>query len=144
MGKNVATTATTGSAAVNLGIKGATTTHSFMGAGLCEGTFEECVLKIAFDPKAKKRWQQVNTLIIEEVSQFSARNLDNVWGFADYFRFNKNNPTTHFSFCGLQIILIGDPLQVRSLFTNSLARTDNQTRDTTTQVGSTRTCRLTN
>ena len=65
--------ATTGCAAVLLGIPGAKTIHSWAGIGLAAGDVDNIVRKVATNRAKSKPWKDVQVLFIDEVSMLSAR-----------------------------------------------------------------------
>ncbi|MDR1670571.1 MAG: AAA family ATPase [Spiroplasmataceae bacterium] len=105
--KNIAVTATTGIASVNIG---GVTIHSFSGIG-GDGdklSAEDLVQKII---KQRSRdwinnWNKINTLIIDEASMLSGEIFDKLEYIARKVR--KNNQP----FGGLQVILTGDFFQL--------------------------------
>jgi ATP-dependent DNA helicase PIF1 len=101
----VAVTAYTGIAAVNIN---GTTLHSFAGTGigLGEAPLPDLVKKIQSNQKSQKRWQNTETLIIDEISMLDGESLDNLEFIARVIR-NNNLP-----FGGLQLILVGDFFQL--------------------------------
>ena len=72
-GKNVAVTAATGVAAVN--IQGSTF-HSWGGVGLARGTAESIYRNIEGNPRYRKRWLGVDIIIIDEISMIGTRFFD--------------------------------------------------------------------
>lgn len=105
--ENVAVTATTGIAAVN--IKGVTI-HSFSGIGGYGDTVsaEDIVKRILRQKTGKwfENWRSTNILIIDEISMLSGKMFDKLEYIARNVRKNKE------FFGGLQIILTGDFFQL--------------------------------
>ncbi|KAH9050435.1 PIF1-like helicase-domain-containing protein [Lactarius hengduanensis] len=71
--RRVAITASTGIASINIG---GTTLHSWAGIGLGEGTAENLSRKIRGTERLRKRWLEVDSLIIDEISMISAGLFD--------------------------------------------------------------------
>ena len=101
----IAITAMTGTAAYLLG---GTTLHSWANIGLASGNepTEQLVKKINKYQKAVRKWQEVDILVIDEISMMSYALLDKLEEVARCFR----NPNKIFG--GIQVILIGDFFQL--------------------------------
>jgi len=100
---NLAVTATTGVAALNIeGI----TFHSYTGLGLMKMPWKQTVEKLSKNEEIKKRLLSITTLLIDEISMFSSKELV----FLNHLL--KSIKKTTRSFGGLQIILVGDFLQL--------------------------------
>ncbi|CEP21456.1 PIF1 [Cyberlindnera jadinii] len=69
----VAVTASTGLAAVNIG---GITLHSFSGIGLGKEDADSLVKKVRRNRKASQRWKTVRVLIIDEISMISGELFD--------------------------------------------------------------------
>ncbi len=105
----VAVTASTGIAAVNLGISlGGQTIHSFAGIGLSNGMGDpnKVVKKIHSNPRVVERWQSTKVLVIDEISMIE-RKLFELLDFVGRKVRGNDQP-----FGGLQLILCGDFLQL--------------------------------
>lgn len=110
-GREVACCATTGIAAINLNIPEeqivATTLHSWAGVGLAKQAPKKLFVKVNHDSRAKKRWRQVEVLILDEVSMFGATLFEKLDYIAKKIRLDKDTP-----FGGIQLVLSGDFLQL--------------------------------
>jgi ATP-dependent DNA helicase PIF1 len=102
--KNIGITSTTGVSAVLLG---GSTLHSFLGIGLGNDTAESLFLKIRNNSKIFKRWLELNTLILDEVSMLKSDLFDKLELIARKIR-NNDKP-----FGGIQLIITGDFLQLQ-------------------------------
>ena len=109
--RTVAITSTTGISALQIG---GTTLHSYLGIGLGQGSAETIAERVGYNPKARQRWQQLDTLIIDEVSMLSSELFDKLDIVGRYIRYGKSflQRDWHKPFGGLQIILAGDFLQL--------------------------------
>lgn len=103
--KEVYITGTTGVSALNVG---GSTFHSFIGAGLANGSKEEVYRRVVNNFKANKRWNSVHVVILDECSMLSADLLEK----ADYVARNIRNGKRNVPFGGIQLILVGDMLQL--------------------------------
>ncbi|KAL5495571.1 hypothetical protein ACEPAI_1034 [Sanghuangporus weigelae] len=99
----VAVTASTGIAAVNIG---GTTLHSFAGVGLGKGDAERLVEMVEKSKFALNRWRTTKTLIVDEISMIDGRFFDAMELIARSVR-NDNRP-----FGGIQLVLSGDFYQL--------------------------------
>ena len=97
-------TATTGIAAVNIN---GVTIHSFAGVGLAKDPVNIILQKMSY--KAKKRIQECNTLIIDEVSMMSGDLMEKLHYV---FAVIKDKSPVLYPFGGVQVILFGDFLQL--------------------------------
>lgn len=100
-------TATTGVAAVNIG---GLTIHSWAGLGVHKQTAKNTANSIIMNTekeKYKNRIKNTKRLIIDEASMLEAGFLDFI---DEVFRMVRNDLETPFG--GMQIILVGDPLQL--------------------------------
>lgn len=100
---NIGITSTTGISA--LLIKGVTL-HSFLGIGLGKDTIPTLIQNIKQKRYIKKRWIELHTLIIDEVSMLSPSLFDKLNIIAKSIRTNTN------FFGGIQVILSGDFFQL--------------------------------
>ena len=71
--KKIAMTSTTGASAVLLG---GTTLHSYLGIGLGKGTVASIVRRVRDNPRLHNRWNDVETLVIDEVSMMTPALFD--------------------------------------------------------------------
>ena len=112
MGISVRCTATTGVAALNLNVPekriSASTLHSWAGVGLARDSAKKLLAKIECDSRAKKRWLNTDTLIIDEVSMLGASFFEKL----DFIGRNVRIRQKHKTFGGIQLILSGDFLQL--------------------------------
>lgn len=99
--KNIAITSMTGSSALLIN---GTTLHSYLGIGI-EKTKEEMMKRIRKTNK-KKKWIEVDILIIDEISMLSKELFNNIHYIAQDLRQNPR------PFGGIQIILSGDFCQL--------------------------------
>jgi ATP-dependent DNA helicase PIF1 len=104
-GKNIMVTATTGCAAVRLNCN-ARTIHSWAGIGLGNRPFEDLVRKINYNKHSKASWQQIEILVIDEVSMLSQRLFELLDNIGKRIRRKSNH------FGGIQIIFSGDFYQL--------------------------------
>jgi ATP-dependent DNA helicase PIF1 len=101
--KIMGVTSTTGISAL---LFGGTTIHSFLGIGLGQGSVESIVGKIYKNPPIRKRWGELEVLIIDEISMLSPVLFDKLESIARRIRHNEK------PFGGIQLILSGDFLQL--------------------------------
>lgn len=99
----VAVTASTGLAAVNIG---GITLHSFSGIGLGKEDADSLVKKVRRNRKASQRWKTVRVLIIDEISMISGELFDKLDHIACELRRNDR------PFGGIQVICCGDFFQL--------------------------------
>lgn len=99
----VATTASTGLAACNVG---GVTLHSFAGIGLGKEPVAELAKKIRRNQKAKHRWMRTKVLIIDEISMVDGELFDKLEELARVLR-NNGRP-----FGGIQLVITGDFFQL--------------------------------
>lgn len=111
-GLSVAITATTGRAAFNVG---GVTLHSFAGIGLGAESKEVLADKVRRNKVARGRWMTTKVLIIDEVSMMSGALFDKVEYVARKVK-QKDVP-----FGGIQLILVGDLLQLPPVSTEDRA-----------------------
>ena len=108
--KNIALTATTGIAAVNLSIPEdkiiATTLHSWAGIGLANKPANYILSRIIHDEKSRNKWEHCHILIIDEISMLGG----NVFDLLNYLGQKVRHSDKPFG--GLQLILSGDFLQL--------------------------------
>lgn len=101
--KKIAITSTTGTSALLIN---GVTMHSFLGIGLGKGSVGSMSKKIMQFPKMKKRWTELDVLIIDEISMLSPELFDKIEEMGRIIRRN-NKP-----FGGIQLILSGDFCQL--------------------------------
>ncbi|MDB5169505.1 MAG: ATPase [Candidatus Saccharibacteria bacterium] len=102
-GKRVAVTASTGIAATHLG---GTTIHSWSGLGILDALNDYDLERLGDSDKLAKRYNAVDTLVIDEVSMLHGYRLDMVSQLAKLLR-GSDAP-----FGGMQVILVGDLFQL--------------------------------
>lgn len=98
--------ATTGCAAVLLGVPGTKTVHSWAGIGLAAGDVDNIVRKVATNKTKSKPWRDVQILFIDEVSMLSARLFEVLDIIARTIRKDQR------PFGGIQLVLSGDFYQL--------------------------------
>jgi ATP-dependent DNA helicase PIF1 len=103
--KNIQVCALTGVAAILLQ-SSAKTIHSFSGIGISNLSNEQILLKIKKSRFYKKKWEDVDILIIDEVSMMS----QHMFELLDYIGKNIRRSTRPFG--GIQIIMFGDFFQL--------------------------------
>jgi ATP-dependent DNA helicase PIF1 len=101
--KIMGVTSTTGISAL---LFGGSTVHSFTGIGIGTGSVESIIKKIQTRSTLRKRWKDLEVLIIDEISMLSMNLFDKLEKIARSIR-NNNKP-----FGGIQLILSGDFLQL--------------------------------
>ena len=101
--KKIALCSTTGTSALLIG---GTTLHSYTGIGLGKGSVGAITTLIFKRSYLRKRWSELDILIIDEVSMLSPELFDKLEEIARVVRHN-NLP-----FGGIQLILSGDFLQL--------------------------------
>jgi len=111
----VAVTATTGIAACHIG---GTSLHGFAGIGLGAGSVPELVKKVRGNRQSCSRWQRTQVLIVDEISMLDAELFDKLEAVAREVRGEANRP-----FGGMQVILVGDFLQLPPVGKNGQAVT---------------------
>ncbi len=109
LGKKVYCTATTGIAALNLsgpGIK-TRTIHSWAGIGKGDATALKLIEKIKSHYEHKRRWEEIQVLIIDEVSMLGATLFKKLDLIARVVRGRRDEP-----FGGIRLVMSGDFLQL--------------------------------
>ena len=101
--KNIGMTSTTGVSAILIN---GSTLHSFLGIGLGKEECDVLYLKILNNKKNKKKWIELKTLIIDEISMLSPELFDKLERLARLIRKNDK------PFGGIQLILTGDFCQL--------------------------------
>ena len=101
--RNIAITSTTGTSALLIG---GTTLHSYTGIGLGQGSVDAITTKIFKYAWLRKRWNELETLIIDEVSMLSPELFDKLEEIARIVRHDER------PFGGIQLVLSGDFLQL--------------------------------
>ena len=109
-GLQVACTATTGIAAINLSVPevklAGMTLHSWAGVGLAQAHPAKLVAAVLHDGRSRKRWMTTDVLFVDEISMLGAELFDKL----DYVaRQVRRSPKP---FGGLQLVLSGDFLQL--------------------------------
>jgi ATP-dependent DNA helicase PIF1 len=104
-GKKIQICALTGCAAVLLECK-AKTLHSWAGIGLMRRPNQEIATSVALNTFKRRRWKNVNVLVIDEVSMMSKRLFELLDTIGRKVR-NSQEP-----FGGIQVILSGDFYQL--------------------------------
>ena len=99
----IAVTSTTGTSALLLN---GTTFHSYLGIGYGDGHINILIQKIYKLPWLRKRWTELDCLIIDEISMMNPELFDKLEEIARVIRKNKE------PFGGMQIILSGDFCQL--------------------------------
>lgn len=102
-GKRLAVTASTGIAASHIG---GTTIHSWSGLGILDQLAPEDLKRLGGSERLIKRYNNVDILVIDEVSMLHGQRLDMVNQMAKLLRGNDE------PFGGLQVILVGDLFQL--------------------------------
>lgn len=103
--KNVAVTATTGTAAILLNGK---TLHSYLGIGTGDLPVDALFRKIKGNKTVVERWLDLDVLIIDEISMLSPELFDKLELIARSLRSSE-------PFGGIQLILTGDFLQLPNI-----------------------------
>lgn len=102
-GISVAVTASTGIAATHIGGQ---TIHSWSGLGIKEVITDKDLEKLGKKKPVRERLQQVQVLIVDEISMLSGHNLAGVDAILKHFK--RNNE----AFGGVQVIFCGDFFQL--------------------------------
>jgi ATP-dependent DNA helicase PIF1 len=121
LGKKVQCTATTGIAALNLsgpGIK-TRTLHSWAGIGLGRETGYKLAAKVRDNYMSRRRWQDTQVLIIDEVSMLGATLFKKLDIIGRIVRGRRDEP-----FGGIRLVLSGDFLQLPPVKDTWLFETD--------------------
>ena len=101
--KIIGLTSTTGISAL---LFGGSTLHSYLGIGLGQGSVDYMSQNVFKNSKLRKRWNDLETLIIDEVSMLSPVLFDKIEQVARCVRRNEK------PFGGIQLVLSGDFLQL--------------------------------
>lgn len=107
--KTIAVTSTTGTSALLIN---GTTLYSYLGIGLGKGTAESICSYLYKRPFIRKRWVDLQVLVIDEVSMLSPNLFDKLEEIARVIR-HSTAP-----FGGIQLILSGDFLQIPCIDSN--------------------------
>ncbi|WP_258103822.1 AAA family ATPase [Marinoscillum sp. MHG1-6] len=99
----VAVTASTGIAATHIGGQ---TVHSWSGIGIKDQIFPRDLEKIGSNKQRKDRLEQVEVLVIDEISMLSGQVLTGISDILKHFK------KSHLPFGGVQVILSGDFFQL--------------------------------
>jgi ATP-dependent DNA helicase PIF1 len=109
-GRIIATTASTGVSAINIG---GSTIHWFSGIRTGKGRLNSIIKRILKDNDCVKRWKEVDTLIIDEISMISQDIFEKLDGIGQIIRENSR------PFGGIQLILLGDFYQLTPVEQNN-------------------------
>lgn len=113
--KNIAVVSTTGTSAILIN---GTTLHSYLGIGLGNGSVGAMSTKILKKPYLRKRWRELEVLVIDEISMLSPALFDKLEEIARIVRGCLVRPNTR-PFGGIQLILSGDFLQLPCINSNN-------------------------
>jgi len=102
-GKRVAVTASTGIAASHLN---GVTIHSWSGLGILDSLSADDLKRLGGSDKLVKRYNSIDTLVIDEISMLHGVRLDMINQLAKVLRANEK------PFGGMQVILVGDLFQL--------------------------------
>ena len=108
-------TALTGVAALNIG---GSTLHSWAGIGLAKEEADELLKIVRYNKKATTRIKKANILFVDEISMASAGLIDKLDVIFKLIRRNQN------SFGGIQMIFVGDFLQLPPVFNSRVNEKD--------------------
>ena len=97
--KKIGITSTTGISAL---LFGGVTLHAFLGIGLGTESVDDLTSKIYKRPHLRKRWNELEILIIDEISMLSPDLLDKIEEIARRIRYDER------PFGGIQLVLSGD------------------------------------
>jgi ATP-dependent DNA helicase PIF1 len=111
-GRNIQVCALTGCAAILLQ-SDARTIHSWSGIGIANGSISDIIKKISDSNYYKTVWEQIDILIIDEVSMMSCKIFDLLNTIGQVVR-NNEKP-----FGGIQVIFCGDFNQLPPIATNT-------------------------
>lgn len=100
----IALTSTTGTSAL---LVGGATIHSYLGIGKGTGSWNSLASFIRSRPPLKKRWVDLDILVIDEVSMMSPELFDKLDKIGRFLRQNPRKP-----WGGIKLILCGDFLQL--------------------------------
>lgn len=101
-----ASCATTGVAAVNLGIASSRTLHSWAGIGNGDRSVDSLIAKIRMRDEVVERWNNTDILIIDEVSMLGKELFEKLFVIGQILRKNES------PFGGIQLICSGDFFQL--------------------------------
>jgi len=101
--RNIAITSTTGTSALLLN---GSTLHSYLGIGCGTDMIENLIYRIESRRWIKKRWKELECLLIDEISMLDPDLFDKLEQIARVIRKNS------FPFGGIQLVLSGDFLQL--------------------------------
>ena len=113
--KTISMTSTTGVSALLVGGK---TLYSYLGIGLGKGSVDSLYRKINKSPYYKKVWNDLDVLIIDEISMLSPKLFDKLETLARKIRSKSLMRPNEESFGGIQLILSGDYLQLPCVESN--------------------------
>jgi len=112
--RNIAICSTTGTSALLIG---GVTLHSYTGIGLGKGSVEAITSLIFKRSYLKKRWCELETLVVDEISMLSPQLFDKLEEIARIVRHDER------PFGGIQLILTGDFLQLPCIDSNTFCFT---------------------
>lgn len=111
--KKIGLTSTTGSSAL---IIGGATVHGFLGIGLGEGDVKDLEMRISSRNYIKNRWENLDVLIIDEVSMLSPILFDKLTELAHLVRSGSYRSMLRnkkeYGWSGIQLVLTGDFCQL--------------------------------
>lgn len=108
--KKIACTSTTGTSAILIG---GMTLHSYLGIGLGTAKVDSLVKKIRSRPVIRQRWQELDMLIIDEISMLSPELFEKLDQIACRLKRKSLLKGKNPPFGGIQLILSGDFCQLR-------------------------------
>jgi ATP-dependent DNA helicase PIF1 len=113
-GFNVACTAATGIAAINLSGEGMTayTIHKWGLGGLADKPVADLIKHIRTKPYLSERWRTTSILFIDEVSMIGEELFTKLSKIAKHFRKNPNPLIPQLPFGGIRVVVSGDFLQL--------------------------------
>ena len=92
---------------------GGMTIHSFMGIGTGDLDIQTLINKVVRKKMYRDRIQEIDILVIDEISMLSASLMEKLNILCQTIRKNKK------FFGGIQVIFTGDPLQLEAIFNNN-------------------------
>lgn len=110
-------TAMTGCAALLIGCK-ARTVHSWAGIGLARGDVHENVQRVADNKYRRRAWEEVDVLVVDEVSMMSDKMFELLDRIGKHVRHLPDTP-----FGGIQVVFSGDFYQLPPIASKDEPRT---------------------
>lgn len=107
--KKIVCTSTTGTSAILIN---GTTLHSYLGIGLGTAKVDSLIRKIRSRPFLKKKWLEVDILVIDEVSMLNPELFDKIESIARTIRRSSLIRRESVPFGGIQLVLSGDFCQL--------------------------------